>query len=176
VARNPARAAFYNRATGGTAYGDKPAPGQHGLELFNPTADLGRAIGDPGSYVRGTLATPVQGLVTLGQEALGGDMGASLKTTGQELTELPGALAHGSLPNPKKSKYADSVRLRAERYMTYGNPVDLRWLLSAAASGVPEARDMLTELGLGQFKAKPGTVLERAGKLGLQQSTGIAIK
>jgi hypothetical protein len=60
--RNPARAAFINRATGGTAYGNKPQPGQEGWQMFNPTADVGRAltIGDKGSPTQRAAAGPAE--------------------------------------------------------------------------------------------------------------------
>lgn len=177
IARNPMRAAVLDRATGGSLYGDKPDHGGHGVTLYNPTADVGRALpvpgGVPGEYVRATLAAPAQALGTLALEAVvAGRPGASVQTVGEELQDAPGALAHGKLPSPRKdrSKYADAVALRHSRFLTYGNPVDLRWLLSAAVSGVPEARDALTEMGYGQFKPKG------VGKGLTQQVLGVGVR
>jgi hypothetical protein len=156
IARNPARAAFLNRATGGTMYGGQPKQGQHGTELYNPTADVGRGLDNPFEFLRSTLGAPVQAGVTMLGEGITGHPGASLQTMGQEVQDLPKSLAHGQLPRPRKaSKYADAVALHAARWMNYGNPIDWHWLLTAAASGVPEARDVVQQLGQGQFKAKP---------------------
>ena len=66
VARNPARAALLNRASGGTMYGGKPDRRQHGTELYNPTADVTRGVDDPFGYVRATLGDPVKAGVTTG--------------------------------------------------------------------------------------------------------------
>ncbi|MDB5094558.1 MAG: hypothetical protein JWO85_2659 [Candidatus Eremiobacteraeota bacterium] len=178
VARNPARAAFLNRATGGTMYGDKPEPGSPGITLYNPTADIGRALGSPQEYLRGTLGAPAQGAATLGLEAVtAGKPGASLETIGQEIQDAPQALAHGQLPGPRKaSKYADAVKLRTARYLNYGNPIDLKWLLSAAASGVLEARDALTEMGYGQFKPRQGNAAQRGVSAAAQQALGVGIR
>lgn len=160
IARNPARAAFLNRATGGTMYGGQPKQGQHGTELYNPTADVGRGLDNPLEFARGTLGAPVIAGATLGLEgiakaAMHGEPSTSPEVIGQELRDLPRSLAHGQLPRPRKSKFADSVAMHVARYFNDGNPIDLHWLLLAAASGVPEARDVVQQLGQGQFKAKP---------------------
>lgn len=178
VARSPARAALYNRMTGGTFYGDKPAKGQPGVALYNPTADVGRAPEDWGAgYLRSTLGYPVQAAAVVGQEIASGEGGASFKTLGQELQDLPGALKRGTLPQPRKQgTYADAVKIRAARYMNYGDPIDLRWLLSAASAGVIEARTALQEMGLGQFKPTKGTGLERLAKDAAQQVLGVGIR
>lgn len=182
IIRNPARAAFLNRATGGTMYGDQPGNSQdHGVKLFNPTADVGRAITAPQEYIRSTIAAPVQAAATIAQEGIAaGHPGASLQAIGQELRDLPGQVAHGQWDQigqeRKASKYADVVALRHARYLNYRNPIDLRWLLSAAAAGIPEARDALNEMGAGQFRQRTGTGPERLGKAALQQVLGVGIR
>jgi hypothetical protein len=176
IVRNPARAAFLNRATGGTMYGGKPDKGQHGATLYNPTADVGRGLSDPGEYLRATLGAPAQAAVVLGQEAMSGHPGASLQTTGEELANLPQSLMHGQLPQPGKSKYADAVALHTARYMNYGLPIDLRWILGAAAAGIPEARMALETMGYGQFKPRPGQAPERFAKEAAQQILGLGLR
>lgn len=188
VARNPARAALYNRASGGALYGGRPDYGQQGATMYNPTADIGRALGDPREYVRSTLGAPVQAGLTLAAEAAAGHPGASIGTTlGEvrdlpaELAKAPGQIAQGQmptlLPKPERaSDYRTATDLHLVRYLNYGNPVDLRWLLGASAAGVIEARDALEELGYGQFRQRPGTVLERAGKEALQQAAGVGLR
>jgi hypothetical protein len=66
MGRNLARTAFYNRATGGTAYGGKPQPGQPGYELLLPTAeasrlaDYGARGSGLGAYARATIGDPLK--------------------------------------------------------------------------------------------------------------------
>lgn len=181
IARNPARAALLDRATGGTMSGGQPEKSQdHGVKLFNPTADVGRMVGAPQEYLRSTLASPVVAAATLGQEALTGNPFASVKSIGQEIHDLPGQVARGQWgqigQERKPSKYADVVALRHARYLNYRNPADLRWLFSAALAGIPEARDIITEMGAGQFKPRTGTGPERLGKDALQQVLGVGIR
>src|SRR6202051_2777175 len=144
IARNPVRAAAWNRATGGLMYGGKPQPGQHGLEAYGPTEDVSRGIEAPQEYLRATLGAPIQAAGTLGLEALAGKPGQSIKDTASEIAALPRQVSKGQWKQigtpPKPSKYADAVKMRVARYLNYGNAIDLRSLLSAASAGVLEAR------------------------------------
>lgn len=180
VARNPARAALLNRASGGTMYGGKPDKGQHGLELYNPTADVARGIESPQEYLRATLGSPAQAAGTLAGEAFAGDPGASVRTTVQELGAIPGQVQRrefSQIGKPKREfPYSKAVALRTARFLNYGNPVDLRWLVGAAAAGVLEARDALDELGYGQFSPHKGTVPERLEQDAAQQVLGVGVK
>ena len=180
IARNPARAAFLNRATGGTMYGGKPDKKQHGIELYNPTADVSRGLDAPQDYLRSTIGAPVQAVGTLASEAVTGNPLASIKETGQELAAIPGQVARGQFSKigtaPKESPYAKESALRAARYLNYGNPIDLRWLLGAASAGVAEARTALQQLGYSQFSAPKGTIPERAAKEAAQQVLGVGVK
>jgi hypothetical protein len=180
VARNPARAAFLNRASGGTMYGGKPDRKQHGIELLNPTADVSRGLDAPQDYLRSTIGAPVQAVATLGAEAMTGNPLASIKETGQEIAAIPGQVAKGQFSKigtePKQSPYAKAVAERAARYLNYQNPIDLRWLIGAASAGVLEARAALQQLGMSQFQAPKGTPQERLGKEAAQQVLGISAR
>lgn len=188
IARNPARAALYSRMTGGTMYGAEPAPGEHGPVMYNPTADVGRGVDNPMEFLRGTLGAPTQAAAVLASEGLSGNLGASVKTIGQEVQDLPGTLAKAPeeisqghlpqlIPKPRNaSQFTDQVALRKARYLNYGNPIDLRWLASAAASGIVEARTALEEMGYGQFKAKPGSPEARAVQEAIYQTTGVRFR
>lgn len=181
VARNPARAALLNRATGGTMYGGKPGKGQSGVTAYNPTADVARGIDAPQDFLRGTIAQPIQAAGTIAEEALTGNPGASLEATKNELQDAPGQIMRGQfgqLFTPRKiSPYAKAVTLRAARYLNYGHAIDARWLVNAALAGVPEARDVSEQLGLGQFQQQQATPLpERLGKAALQQVGGVSVR
>lgn len=144
IARNPARAAFLNRATGGTMYGGQPASGEQGVRFQGPTAEVGRmfAIHEPGfgttdrqrevnarsglgTYVRSTVGDLPKGVVSAAQDLL----------APQE--------------HPK-------------RWATYGQPwlpkydkngkLDLGWIIDSAVAGVPQAQTMLDALGVGRFQ------------------------
>jgi hypothetical protein len=181
IARNPMRAAFYNRATQGTMYGNEPAPGQHGVTLYNPTADVSRGIDAPQEFVRGTLGAPAVALGTIAGEAFAGQPGASLREAVNEVKRAPGQIAQRQFdrlgtPAPNQGTYANSVKLRTARFLNYGNPIDLRWLLSAAAAGVVEAQAALEQIGATQFQPKPGTLPQRAGEEVLRQAGGVGVK
>lgn len=180
IARNPARAALLNRASGGTLYGGKPAKGQHGPTFYGPTSDVARGIDQPGEFLRATLGAPIQGAATLGAEALTGNPGASVQTIGQELGDLPGRIMRGEfskIATPGKvSPYARSVALRTARFLNYGNPIDLRWLFDQAAAGLPEAQAAVEQLGASQFQAPKGDIPQRLGTEALRQSTGIGLR
>lgn len=185
VARNPGRAALLNRASGGMMYGGKPAKGQQeGATMYNPTADVSRGFSDlngAAEYLRATLADPVKaGATVLGAEPLMGEGGASIRDLGTELADAPGEIAHGQfnrLGTPRKeSKYADAVALRRARFLNYGNPEDWRAILSAAAAGVPEARDVLEQVNAGQFRPKQGSIPDRLLKESAMQVLGIGMR
>jgi len=197
IARSPARAAFLNRATGGTMYGGQPEPFQHGYEAYLPTADVSRGLDfltpwqqraaewdgtrapgartetGPTAYMRSTLAAPIRAAGTLAGEAFSNEPGASLEDAYQEALALPAqvrARDWASMGVAQKRAYADAAALKNARFLTYHKPVDLRFLLDYAAMGVPEANTALSHLGLGQFKPKdlPGEVL--------QQTLGVSAK
>lgn len=180
VARNPARAALINRATGGTAYGGKPGKNQHGLEMYNPTADVGRGLDNPQDFVRGTLAQPVQALATMGIEAATGNPGASAQTTIDELRALPGQIMRGQFSKMgtpgKVTPYAKAVALRTARYLNYRHPIDLQFLTDWAASGVPEAQAVIEALGHSQFTPPKGGEADSMGAQALQQSAGVSVR
>ena len=180
IARNPARAALLNRASGGTLYGGKPAKGQSGAEFFGPTSDVARGIDAPQDFLRGTLGQPAQAAATLGMEVGTGNPGASIQTMGQELRDLPKQIMSGQFSKMgtpgKVSPYAKAVALRTSRYLNYGHPIDLQFITDAAAAGIPEAQAVLEMLGKSQFAPPKGDVGGNIGKEILRQSTGISVR
>jgi hypothetical protein len=169
-----------NRATGGTAFGGKPAKGQPGEEFYGPTADIARGIDAPGDFLRGTLGQPVQAGATVAGEALTGNPGASAQTTAQELRDLPGQIMRGEFSKMgqpgKVSPYAKAVALRTARFLNYSHPIDLQFLTDWAASGVPEAQAVLEMLGKSQFPAPTGNPMAGFGNEALRQTTGVSVR
>lgn len=180
IARNPARAALYNRLSGNTMYGGTPPYGQGGVEQYNPTADIGRAFDNPFSYVRATLGAPFQALGTLGVEGIEGRPGASISDTGSEIAALPGQLAHADFNDVGKAPLPMTMRQLVEdrrmRYLTYGQPVDLQWLLYYAASGVVEAQEALDLMGQGEFGSQQTPLGDRVGEDALREFTGVSVR
>jgi hypothetical protein len=158
IARNPARAALYNRATQGLMYGSKPEQGQPGLELNNPTADVGRAFNygaEPGSrvvnsgagqYARATLGDPPKAALNAAQDLFSpGDSKPAPPISD------PDAFLHRSVPYP--SHWASYGQPWLPRYGKDGK-LDLGFLADSALAGIPQARTILQSMGIGRFEWK----------------------
>lgn len=154
VARNPARAAFLNRATGGAMFGGKTQPqdDQPGMEMFNPTADVGRAtifgpsgnipfVSGPANFARSTAGAPVQAAVGALQDiALG--------------------------PNGQKKHFAMYGQPWGPNQTRDGQN-DPGFIIDSIMAGFPELMTLLEALGIGRFKSKG------AGIEALRQGAGI---
>ena len=159
IARNPARAAFLNRLTGGTMYGGKPDTGQPGVSLSVPTADVGRGLtyntqksrtghkyetSGPAGYMESTLAAPASAALGAGLDAMfPSRFPASENPVAYGQTWLPKRLPDGRL--------------------------DLGFLADSALAGVFEAGAMLEAMGFSRYQWH-GLAIE-----GLRQSTGINV-
>lgn len=65
VARNPARIEAANRASGDALLGGDAQLGDKKARLYAPSAEVGRAIGDPLSFARKSAADPVRALASI---------------------------------------------------------------------------------------------------------------
>ena len=134
IARNPARAAFLSRATGGAMYGsDYDLPGVGTTRSYLPTADIGRA--EPFKYARNGLALPVAAPI-----------GA-----------VESAFEHSIGLNPRdfqKNKYGGPPKLP---FTTFGqDPLTPQGakalLLQLLTSPIPYGRQIQQNAGLGTYK------------------------
>lgn len=157
VARNPAAAAFKNRATGGLFFGDKPDQGQPGIETFNPTADVGR-IFNYGQQGQGRFKRIVSGLGDYVRGSLGAPPQAAL-----------GAAQDIAAPGGSDPRWAMRGQTWLPRYNKAGK-LDLGFVVDSALGGVPEAQAMLEAAGIGRYQ------WAGLGKELLNQSTGVSIK
>ena len=119
----------------------------------------------PGAVFKGILRNPARAEAV--NRASGGTMlGGTADVAGHKVkTYLPTSDV-GQLDPPAfvRKALADPVRAALtaagvdahgqKRYFTYGSPINMKWLLSAASAGVPEARDLLDAIGMGTFKPR----------------------
>ena len=158
IARNPARAAFFNRATGGAMYGDRPeTSGDPGLQMNNPTADIGRLFDWNQRTTAGGKSYPVSGPAEFTEATLGNVPSAALGVAADVMfpDKLPisqNPLAYGQTWLPHRDA---------------SGKLDLGFIASQALGGIPEASAFLQAMGISRFKWK-GLAHEL-----IRQSTGL---
>lgn len=144
IARNPARAAFLNRATGGAMFGDKPQGQQTpGLEFSNPTADVGRLANEGEGATAAGTKYPISGL----GDFLRGTIGA-LPAMGSDVAQdTLGVGQH--FPDKNWATYGQGIL--PARNKTTGK-WDIGALANYALSGIPEAQAVLQAMGISRFQ------------------------
>jgi hypothetical protein len=130
VGRNPARAAFYNRLTGGVMYGDRPKKDQPGFTGYFPTAKVSEGILNPGKYAMNALGS-------LPSASLGTAMNALDAARGRKVNWGRNPAAYGQTWLP--------TTLPNGQY-------DLGFIASQADAGIPQAQTFLESIGIGRFK------------------------